>query len=613
MLDRYLYEVALLSSVLEPLTYYSDRQIDLGSKIVATLRSRSVEGVVVATVKSVDFECEPILEVLALKYTKVQIQMAKFMSQYYFCSLGEALALMVADSHHSGCMVDEVSTQIELSVAQLKALKFAQQHTVSLLFGDTGSGKSEIYMKWFEQVIGNSKRALLLMPEISLTPQMQQRLESHFGKRVVMYHSRLSKKKRTEAIEMVRSGEAYIIAGARSALFLPIQNLGLIVVDEEHDDSYKASNRPRYNAKDMAIYYGSLLKIPTLLGSATPSLSSYKKFPHFRVRGGYHTSSKLYEFERSLESITPRVESSIKECVDNKKQAMLFIPTRANFKYLICRDCGSVSKCIFCSVGLSLHRKFNHLRCHYCGYSSAIPRCCSECGGELKSSRIGTAEAVEHFSKDSFGVRVAQFDRDSITTQKKLVKLLEMFNNKKIDLLIGTQMLSKGHDYHGVSLAVVLGLDNILSQSDYRARERAMSLLVQIAGRSGRRDSSLVLVQTLNEEFFKSYLADYESFLKDELTFRVDMYPPYKKLCRVLFAHKNAQKASEAAEQMSSELRKFTTVEVVGSSRAPIEKIASMYRYVILLRADKSTDLIRAIRAVRHPLAQIDMDPIEFS
>ena len=542
------------------------------------------------------------------------MKFAYFIANYYFCSLGEALGLFVPYASEPVSKFQcRTMEKVSLSQKQDKVFIWLKQHPVSLLFGDTGSGKTEIYMKYFEETLAEGKRVLFLMPEISLTPQMERRLEAHFGDAVVMWHSKLTKKRKEKVLEKIRSGEAGIIAGPRSALFLPIADLGLIVVDEEHDDSYKSSSRPRYHARDMAIYYGNLLGIPVVLGSATPSLTSYVKFPHVRLKGGHFKSERVFEFEAHAEELTPKIEQAILQTVAQKEQAMLFLPTRANFKYLICNTCGYTYECPYCSVGMSVHRYRNQVRCHYCGYAEPIPQHCPECKtGELVSSRLGTAEAMAFFQERYPELRVAQFDRDNITTQKKLEALLRAFNEHEIDLLIGTQMLSKGHDYHAVTLAVVLGLDNLLSLSDYRARERALSLLLQIAGRSGRKHAAKVIVQTFNTEFFAAYIDRYEAFLDEEKIFREGMYPPYKKLCRVLFAHKNWEKAEAAMRQMEQGLKPFPSVEIVGAGKAPIEKIAGKYRYQLLLRADKSTELIRALKAAKVPLAEIDMDPAEF-
>lgn len=608
------YEIVPLLPALDAFTYASSIRLRKGEGVAIPFRNHEVSGVVIDECEAPSFSTQNVLSVNEYIFSDAQMRFAQFLASYYLCSLGDAF-LLFAPFKTSGEVRHQPRCEcaIELSAQQREALQVLQRSKVALLFGDTGSGKTEIYMKYFEQMLAKGKRCLFLMPEISLTPQMQQRLEAHFGDAVVMWHSKLTKKQKEKALDKIRSGEAGIVAGPRSALFLPIGDLGVIVVDEEHDDSYKSSSRPRYHARDMAIYYGKLLGIPVVLGSATPSLTSYVKFPHYRLKGGHFKSERTFEFEAHTEAVTPNIESAIMRTAAQKEQAMLFIPTRANFKYLICNHCGYTYQCPYCSVGMSVHRFRNQVRCHYCGYAEAIPQHCPECKtGDLVSSRLGTAEAVEYFQTRHPSLRVAQFDRDKITTQKKLKALLQAFNEHEIDLLVGTQMLSKGHDYHAVTLAVVLGLDNLLGLSDYRARERALSLLLQIAGRSGRKQSARVIVQTFNAEFFSTYIEDYELFLKEERHYREGMYPPYKKLCRVLFAHKNAPKAEAAMRQMAEGLNAFDGVEIVGATKAPIEKIAGKYRYQILLRADKSTDLIRALKASRVPLAEIDMDPIEF-
>jgi len=616
----YFYEIALLNSPLAPLTYSYSDALEIGSEVEVTLRNRSLQGVVIKNVEEPSFKTAGIVSTTSVRYCKRQIAMARFISEYYFCSLGEALNLFVpfmdkADhaEYENECDKTEKST-ILLSERQHEALKYLQKHPVSLLFGDTGSGKTEIYMKYFEEVIAQDKRAIFLMPEISLTPQMQIRLEEHFGDKVVMWHSKVTKPQKRKLLEKIHDGTAKIIAGARSALFLPVKELGLIVVDEEHDDSYKANARPRYHARDMAIYMGQLHKVPVVLGSATPSMSSYAKFPHYRLKGGHFSSQRTFHFEASREEITASVEEAIVQTKTDEEQAMLFIPTRANFKYLICEACGHTHACPYCSVGMSVHRKSNAIKCHYCNFSERIPAKCTECGHEmLTSNRLGTAEAVHFFEENHPAIRVGQFDRDAISTQNKLKKLLKAFNTKEIDLLIGTQMLSKGHDYHDVTLAVIMGLDNQLNMSDYRAREKALSLLIQIAGRSGRKKAANVLVQSYNREFFEPYLNNYEQFLEDEKLFRQGLYPPYKKLARILFAHKYAEKAEESMLTMVETLRRFDDIEVMGYGPAQIEKIANKYRYQILMRGDKSTALIQAIKGSRVDLAEIDMDPIEFN
>lgn len=609
------YEIALVGTPLAPLTYVSEEALEAFTQVRVKLQNRQVMGCIIAEVDTPEFKTLPIEAVENYSYAP-HMDTACFVSEYYGCSLGEALALFVpfkTPSVFISPSSNDNDTFIQLSEEQTSAYTFLQQHPVALLFGDTGSGKTEIYMRYFQEVLSDSQQALFLMPEISLTPQMQKRLEVHFGDGVVMWHSKLTKKQKERALESIYSGQARVIAGPRSALFLPLERLGLIVVDEEHDESYKSASRPRYHARDMAIYISTQKKIPVVLGSATPSLTTYVKFPHYRLKGGYFDSRRHFVYEAGVEGMTPLIDQAIDAMQKRSGQGIIFIPTRANFKYLICESCGFTFECPYCSVGMSVHRNHGALKCHYCNFSEPIPRQCPKCShGELVSSRIGTAEALQTLQERFPNLTIEQFDRDTITTHRKLKEALKRFNDGETQLLVGTQMLSKGHDYHDVTLAVVLGLDNLLNQSDYRARERALSTLIQIAGRSGRKKEATVVVQSFNEAFFSAYVDAYETFLEEEKLFREGMYPPYKKLCRLLFADKNAQKASSAMEESLIRLQRFPEVEVVGSGASAIERIAGKYRYQILLRADKSTDLIRACKGSITAMAEIDMDPVEF-
>ena len=611
----YYFHISIINSPLEPLTYHFLEDINIGTKVKVTIQKRVVCGVVLANCDKPNFKTNPILEITSEYYSQKQLSLAKFISTYYICSFGDAISIAVAFSHdiYDKPLLSHVSSDIVLSKEQEEAFLFIKKHKISLLFGDTGSGKTEIYMKYFQQMIDKGKRSIFLVPEISLTPQMEARLKNHFKHKVVIWHSKLTPKQKKEALTSMYSGEAYIVAGPRSALFLPIKKLGLIVVDEEHDNSYKSSSRPRYNARDVAIYMGKMYDIQVLLGSATPSLKTYVKFPTVRLRGGFFTSNKKFVYEASPESLSPLVLDTIKKTLQKQQQVIVFIPTRANFKHLICGDCGYDFKCEFCSIGMSVHQNINAMKCHYCNYTQAIAKRCPNCGGGfLTTSRLGTAQALQELQEKLPNAKIEQFDRDTITTSAKLKKALKRFNDKKCDILVGTQMLSKGHDYHGVTLAVVLGLDNILNMGDYQAREKALSMLIQVSGRSGRKKDATVLVQSFNQDFFDRYIDDYEDFLKDEKRYRNDIYPPYKKLCRVLFAHKNSQKAKQQMQTMRDNLCAFYDIEIVGFGECGIKKVANKYRFEILLRSDKSTSLIKAIVSSQVPLAEVDMDPIEF-
>ena len=394
-----------------------------------------------------------------------------------------------------------------LTPAQEQARKFAEANETSLIFGDTGSGKSEIYIALIAQALAAGKQALFLMPEISLTPQMTKRLQSYFGERLGVWHSKISPKKKREILAKFNAGEIRLIAGARSALFLPFSDIGLIVVDEEHDDSYKSAAAPRLNARDAAIFVGKKLGIRVVLGSATPALSTYVKQPHFRLRGTYFSSAKRFIFDESETGLSPKILTEIGRSLDAGKQAVVFLPTRANYKYMVCENCGQIVRCPFCAVGMSYHADAAALKCHYCGFSTFYRASCENCGGEVMQARkIGTGELAAQLAARFPSARIAKFDRDEITTQRKLEALLNNFNAHKIDILVGTQMLSKGHDYHGVDLAVIMGIDEHLSYPDFRAREKTLALAMQVAGRAGRSGQGRVVIQTRQSGFFREYI-----------------------------------------------------------------------------------------------------------
>lgn len=503
-----------------------------------------------------------------------------------------------------------------LSMEQTKCYDFLTKHKVSLLFGDTGSGKSEIYFKLFEDAINDGKTCVFLLPEISLTPQMTKRLKEKFGDMIAIWHSKVTKKKKAEIIENIHNGKVKIVMGARSSLFLPLRDIGVIVVDEEHDDSYKSNSRPRYNARDMAIFMGGKLEAKVVLGSATPSLTSYKKYPHYRLKETFFKASRSFTFINNSNEISQYIKDELSNTLANNHQAIVFLPTRANYKYLLCMSCGEGIKCPFCSVGMSLHHKINGLKCHYCNYSQLIPKVCPSCKeSELKASRLGTAQVTKELQEEFLEKNIAQFDRDTIKTPTALKNILKEFNDKEIDVLVGTQMLSKGHDYHGVKLVVLFDIDTVLSMADFRSRQRALSLLIQVAGRVGRKGEGKVIVQSSNQEFFEGYLNDYEDFLKDELLFCQDLYPPYKKLLKLLIAHKDRDKGIALLEKtkLSLEQVKNDDVEVVGYGDAPIEKIANKYRFQILLRSSSSSSLIKIAHLLNITGVEVDIDPINFS
>ena len=610
------YQLYLLKSSAPKLTYSCEEELTLGNIVCISLKSTTKEAIVFEEVtKPTEFETKNIISILPFSYSSIQIEIAKFISFYYFSSFGEAISLFIPYSMESTTIKKEIDLIKKplLTPIQERAYQKILTHDKSLLFGVTGSGKTEIFITLIAKMIEEKKTSIFLMPEISLTPQMEKRLKVYFGERVAMWHSKLSKKKKERILEKIYAQEIDIIAGARSALFIPFENLGLIIVDEEHDDSYKSMTRPRYHARDLALLIGQKRGAKVLLASATPSVSSYHKYPIIKLEKAFIETKKSYYFVGGTE-LNSTIINKLRKNYNEENQALFFVPTRGNFKYLYCDRCGSTHLCPYCSVGMALHRYNRHLKCHYCGYTEAIVDTCTTCGNQpLLSQRMGTVEAKEIIQEHIPSLQIEQFDRDSISTATKLKKALERFESKQSNLLLGTQMLSKGHDYANITLCVIMGIDYLLGLADYRARQKAISLLIQISGRAGRAKEAEVIIQSNNSELFTPYLDNYEAFLKDELEFMRDMYPPFVTLARILIAHKEQTKAIQLMDIILQKIEAFENIEIIGSGKAPIEKIAGKYRYNILLRSSKRIPLIKALHTMNQRGIEIDIDPVEFS
>ncbi|WP_419777723.1 primosomal protein N' [Malaciobacter marinus] len=609
------YELAILKSPLTPLTYQSENEIEIGKKVLVKLArmKKLCEAVVLKKVEKPTFKCVDIQELTQEYYNLQMLETAKFISTYYVCSIGEALSSYSPFNEELEEDFDEKSfdSNIKLSKKQEEAFTFLKEKKQALLFANTGSGKTEVYIKTIEKHLNEQKQAVLLMPEISLTPQMQKRLEKVFHTSVAIWHSKVTKKKKKEIIQSLLSGKIRLIAGARSSLFLPFKNLGVIVVDEEHDESYKSDSKPRFQTKDLAIYLSKKYDIQLILGSATPSASSFNKIPYYRLKETFFETKRAIEFDDSDANLSPKTIQKINKTLQENKQVIVFLPTRANFKYQICTSCGKSVECPYCSVSMSLHKNDLALKCHYCGYAQQIPQTCPSCNtGIIHNLRVGTAQIEEELNNLFPNKVIKRFDRDEIKTDTKLKAVLNDFNNNKIDILVGTQMLSKGHDYHNVKLAVVLGIDSVLNMNSYKAREKALSLLIQIAGRSGRKGEGEVIVQTKNQEFFEYFFtqADYKEFLEEELEFREELYPPYVKMARILFAHANGLKVKDELDKYVNILKQNNSIEVVGFGQCAIFKLANKYRYEVIIRSKSIKAILTALHGINSTMATIDMD-----
>jgi primosomal protein N' (replication factor Y) len=543
------------------------------------------------------------------------------------------------------------STPPKLSAEQERALEGIRPaltdpsaHKPIVLKGITGSGKTEVYLRAIDEVIQAGKTALVLVPEISLTPQTVERFSSRFaplGIEVAVLHSHLSEGERHDEWHRVRDGKARIVIGARGAVFAPLDHLGLIVIDEEHDTSYKQDEGPRYHARDLAVVRGKMEPCAVLLGSATPSLESFENcrkgkydllelthrhdgcvLPVFRV---VDMRLRSKDGERNDQFISPKLATAIESRLAKGEQTILFLNRRGFFTVLACKACGKTVECPHCSVSLALHRAQDQARCHICGHAEKPPRRCPQCHDpQIAFSGVGT-EKVEAAVKKMFPkARVARMDSDTMTRKNAYHETLGAFRTRKIDILVGTQMIAKGLHFPGVTLVGIISADSALHLPDFRAGERTFQLLVQVAGRAGRGDAEgEVIVQTFSPahpslQFAKSH--DFDGFAAHELEMRGNFgHPPYSHLVLITARADTAQKAEFTARTMAQKLSAAVppSVMVSPAAPAPLARVRGMYRYQIVARGKQIRVLTKAIRetikAIKLPKdvhVAVDVDPM---
>ena len=483
------------------------------------------------------------------------------------------------------------------------------ERTVQLLHGVTGSGKTEIYLTLIAERLKEGKSSIFLVPEISLTPQMLSQLRARFGKNAAILHSGLSAGERFDEWWRLRTGEAKIAIGARSAIFAPLEDLGVIIIDEEHDSSYSSESAPRYNTFDVALLRAKRNGCKLVLGSATPAVETYK-----RAREGEFSLIRLEkrinkkpmpeitiadmrrEVRRGNSSpFSSALKEELEKCLSADKQAILFLNRRGYSQTVICKECGYVAKCEACDVSLTYHREEKCLKCHYCGMKYNTLPACPDCGGvRLTYAGTGTQKIVEQLQKLYPTARIIRMDNDTTSGKEGHYKILKTFAEHKADILVGTQMIAKGHDFPAVTLVGILDADMSLHFSDYRSGERTFQLLTQVAGRSGRaEEKGKVVLQTFDPEndvlrFATSY--DYEGFYQNEISLRAAMqFPPFSKIVRVLISSEDDKKALEALREVYFALEKLYTDNperflFFNKMRSPVKKIQNKYRYQVLMR-----------------------------
>jgi primosomal protein N' (replication factor Y) len=517
-----------------------------------------------------------------------------------------------------------------------------------LLAGVTGSGKTEVYLQLAAAVIGRGYPVLILIPEIALISQTERRFRARFGERVAVLHSGLTAGQRYDQWLRIRRGEVQIAIGARSAVFAPFQRTGLIVVDEEHDTSYKQEGSLRYNACDLAVVRAKLDKGVVLLGSATPSIqSSYnasqKKYVELTLGKRVEERSlpeiivvdlrKTRDLRGSGRFITAELHQAMTDSLTRGEQVLLFLNRRGFASFPVCRDCGESIKCKNCDISLTLHRQANAFKCHYCGFMRPSTTVCDKCGSaHIKNLGLGT-EKVESFVTELFpAARVARMDRDTTSRRGSIVRILKDLRHRRIDILIGTQMVAKGHDFPLITVVGILCADLSMSFPDFRAGERTFQLLAQVAGRAGRGDKpGKVILQTYNPEHFSIQAAqnqDFREFYRQEILFRRALkYPPFSRIIQLKIAGRDKRQTETHARSLGEVCRRLgqqddvlrKSVEVMGPIEAALARIAGKYRWQILLKGQRVGTLHRFVWRVmrenpalfnrRGVTVAVDVDP----
>ncbi|MBP5275726.1 MAG: primosomal protein N' [Lachnospiraceae bacterium] len=515
-------------------------------------------------------------------------------------------------------IVDDVNSDIEAGI-----------RNTYLIYGITGSGKTEVYMHLIEDCLKRDKQAIMLIPEIALTYQNLTRFYARFGDSVSVIHSKMTQGERYDQFLKVKEGKVKIMIGPRSALFTPFENLGLIIIDEEHEGSYKAENMPKYHAREVAGKLAELTGASLILGSATPSIDSY-----YRAKNGEYKLYKLTqrltgntlptvyvedmreELKEGNKSVFSRhLHKLIEDRLEKHDQIMLFLNRRGVSGFVSCRECGEVVKCPHCDISLSYHRDGN-LKCHYCGYERPFSSKCDKCGAEkVRGFRAGT-QMIEDFVKKEFPYAlVLRMDADSTKKQEDYETILSRFANREADILIGTQMIVKGHDFKGVTLVGVIAADMALNAEDYRAGERAFQQLVQASGRAGRGDNpGEVVIQTYQSEHYAVQYAksqDYEGFYEEEMSFRnLMMYPPAGNLLGVQIQgseEARVKKLSTHLSELIDNLKSNEEISKIGPADASLSKKCDLYRRVIYIKSREYNHLIDIKDAIEKDVAELKL------
>ena len=566
------------------------------------------------------------------KNAKNQLNLLDFLKnnqKYYKSDLNEQFTLVAVNKFiEMGCLIESKEqiyrkpdfNKIDVishkhTDLQKRAITqiLSQRDKTHLLFGVTGSGKTEVYMSVIEKVIGEGKTAIMLVPEISLTPQVLSNFKARFGEEVAILHSGLSVGERFDEWKRIRLGQAKIVVGARSAIFAPLQDLGIIIIDEEHEQSYNSESNPRYFTKDVAEFRKNYNNCPLILGSATPSLESFNKAEvgeynliemPTRVNGRQMPKIEIVDMLGEMRAGNTGVFSrkllyELDECFKNNKQAMLFINRRGFSSFMRCIECGYVAKCTDCDVSLVYHKNEDKLKCHYCGKRYKALTKCPQCGSDkIRQGAVGTQKIVEELNKYFPNVKALRMDNDTTQVKNAHQKILAEFGKTTPAVLVGTQMIAKGHDFKDVTVVGIVDADQSLYQTDYKSTERTFELITQMAGRAGRNESEgKVILQTYAPRHYAyKFIANYnyKGFYGKEINLReTAKFPPFTVILRLLFSGDNEELVREVTKACHNKIYDLSQeykddFVYFDAMKSPLGRIKNKFRYQILIRLNKN-------------------------
>ena len=637
--------------------------IKTGSVVEVSFGNKMVTGYVVGLSDKCNIEkIKPISSIIdkTLCIDAEMLKLTKWISRYYYSSWGEAISAAIPGALKKGVsgkrqrkekheeeseFIDGSDTHLTPNLEQQRALDSIidsmshRKHKVFLLHGVTGSGKTEVYLQSIDNALKLGLSSIILVPEISLTPQTVARFKARFGDEIAVLHSRLLGSKRISEWKRISSGEARIIIGARSAIFAPVKNLGLVVVDEEHETSYKQEDTPRYNARDVAIKRAEISSAIVILGSATPSLESFyaaKNGKFITIELSERIDSRLLpavdivdmreEMTRAkkVPIFSQKLREWIEKDIAEKKQVILFLNRRGFSTFINCRKCGYVIKCKRCSVSLTYHFDKKKLVCHHCNFNMLPPEICPECSSSyMKYWGLGT-EKVESEAHRLFPAAIIErMDTDSTGKRGSHDKVLSRFKDGRVDILIGTQMIAKGLDFPKVTLVGVISADTALNLPDFRSAERTFNLLTQVAGRAGRSDlGGRVIIQSYTPQHYSIQAAknhDYNTFYDKEILLRKELYlPPFCRMVALTLRGRKEEKVFKASDNLKAILEKADkskNIKILGPAPSSISKMKGMYRWGIFLRSENAENITSILKkALRENktsgiIITVDADP----